>query len=87
VALKGFEAGSFYPGRTQAPAEGERSDLWLSIEPDMLPASVGAGCSDACILRLDFIGRQTLVEGGYGHMGAAKHMIIVDRVREARVLE
>jgi hypothetical protein len=39
-----------------------------------------------CTVYLDFIGRRTAVQGSYGHMGAAKNIVIVDRVLAARLL-
>jgi hypothetical protein len=36
---------------------------------------------------LDFIGRRTAVAGGYGDMGLARHIVVVDRVLGAKVLE
>ena len=86
VAVTGFETGSFYPGGAKLPPN-ESSDLWLELDPGILPRNIQNRCSDGCTVYLDLIGRRTAVAGGYGHMGLAKHMIIVDRVLEANVLE
>ncbi len=32
------------------------------------------------LYRIDFIGRRTVVRGNYGHMGLARHAIVVDRL-------
>lgn len=87
VARTGFESGSFYPGRTELPKPGERSDTWLQLEPGLLSGPMRRTCEKGCVLWLDFVGRQTSVEGGYGHMGLAKHLIVADRIVEAKVLE
>jgi hypothetical protein len=76
----------FYPGAHEAPAQGQQSDLWLSLEPQLLSPQLRKKCEQGCLLALDFIGRRTAVEGSYGHMGLAKHLIVVDRVIGARPL-
>lgn len=87
VAITGFESGSFYPRRTARPKHGERSDTWLRLEPGLLSGPVRRACEKGCVLWLDFVGRQTSVEGSYGHMGVAKRLIVADRVVQAKVLE
>lgn len=86
IAVLGFEDGRFFPGRTTMPPEREPSDLWLSIEPDILPQELADRCSDRCNIYVDLIGRRTLVAGRYAHMGAARHMVVVDRIVAARLL-
>jgi len=39
------------------------------------------------MLALEFIGRRTLVEGSYGHMGLAKHLIVVDRIIDEKAVD
>ena len=87
VAITGFETGAFYPGRTTLPPHGERSAFWLEHEPRLLPADVRDRCLKGCAVYLDFIGRRTAVRGSYGHMGLANHLILVDRVFEAKVVK
>jgi hypothetical protein len=87
VAKTGFETGSFYPGRTTPPGDEERSDFWVELDPRVLPRAVRTKCSQKCSVYLNFIGRRTVVQGNYGHMGLAKQLIVVDRVLEAEALE
>jgi hypothetical protein len=87
VLIAGFETSSFYPGRTTPPAHDERSGYWMDVPHGVLPADLWRRCGAGCAIRLDFIGRRTAVQGGYGHMSLASHMIIVDRVIEATPLE
>ena len=87
VARTGFEAGSFYPGRTTLPQADEQSDLWIELDPSDLAPEVRRSCTQGCAVYLDFIGRRTAVPGSYGHMGSARHLIIVDRVLSARILD
>jgi len=87
VARTGFETGSFYPGRTTLPQADERSDLWIELDPRVLAPDVRRSCAEGCAVYLDFIGRRTAVRGRYGHMGLASHIVIVDRVLSARVLD
>ena len=86
VVITGFETGAFFPERTALPKPGERSDFWVKPDPSLLAADVRSDCSERCALYLEFIGRRTAVEGSYGHMGLAKHIIVVDRVLRASVL-
>lgn len=87
VVNSGFESGSFYQQRTAPPSPGDRSDTWLRLEPVMLPNSARRACEDGCVVWLDFVGRQTTVDGSYGHMGLAKHLIVADKIIGAKVLE
>jgi hypothetical protein len=87
VAIRGFEAGSFHPGLERRPPPGERTRFRLELDPLLLPAGARTRCADGCAIRLDFVGRRTAVEGHYGHLGSAEHLIVADRVLDAKVLE
>ena len=87
VSISGFETRSFYPGRSTLPQGGERSGFWMELDPRLLPTDVRSRCREGCALRLDFIGRRTAVQDAYGHMGMAGHIVLVDRVLEATLLE
>lgn len=87
VLISGFETGSFYPGRNTLPQGGEQSGSWMDLDPRLLPTEVRSRCGEGCALRLDFIGRRTAVQGAYGHMGMAGHIVLVDHVLEATLLE
>lgn len=87
VAVTGFETGSFYPRRTMLPQQGEQSEFWIELEPRVLPRNARSRCSKGCAVYLDFIGRRTAARGSYGHMGLANHIVVVDRVIGADVLD
>ena len=87
VAELGFEADIFYPGRARLPTPDQESDLRLSLEPSLLPATIRSGCERRCVVALDFIGRRPVVEGGYGHAGFGKHLIVVDRLVDVKALD
>jgi len=87
VAITGFETGDFFAGRTTVPKENQSSDIWIEVDPGVLPTNVRDSCRTGCSIYLDFLGRRTAVEGHYGHMGMSKHQIVVDRVLYARLLD
>jgi hypothetical protein len=64
-----------------APAEecsyiSRGEDVWLSFSPEMERTGEVVGG----VYSIDFIGRQTLFPGSYGHMGGSDEEVIVDRV-------
>jgi len=79
--------GDFFAGRTTVPKENQSSDIWIEVDPGVLPTNVRDSCRTGCSIYLDFLGRRTAVEGHYGHMGMSKHQIVVDRVLYARLLD
>ena len=84
-----FEGSEFFPGRTTPPGEDETSGVWLSVDENApLPIAVRrkGGWEHPPLLLVDFVGRQTLFPGGYGHMGMSHDLIVVDRLLSARVL-
>jgi len=93
LAITGFEAGYFYPGWTHPPPANVRTDFRLQLDDRTLasgPMKLARGkCSGrfGCTVYLDFIGRRTAVPGSYGHMGAGKHIVIVDRVIKAKLFD
>jgi hypothetical protein len=86
VSLTGFETCRFYPGRRTLGTPPGGSDLCISLDTRVLPARLRTECAKGCALYLDFIGRETVVSGAYGHMGSAKNLIIIDRVLAAKPL-
>ena len=90
VWANGFEEASFYPNLTTPPGEME-SDLWLEVLQSTPTPKGQEGLFDiqpgkTNYILLDFVGRRTSVAGHYGHLGLAKHLIIVDRVVSAKAL-
>jgi hypothetical protein len=61
--------------------------LWVELDPHVLPTNVRSRCSEGCAVYLDFVGRRTAVQGNYGHLGLANHIVVVDRVLTANVLD
>lgn len=90
IANFGFETASFYSGRTSLPDQAKKPVPWMNFDLRQLDgdaATIARRCNDGCVVYLDFIGRQTVVEGGYGYMGMAKHKVIADRVLSVRYLD
>ena len=87
VAQLGFEADVYYPGNAKLPTPHQESDFRVSVEPSLLPATIRTRCEKSCVVALDFIGRRTTVEGGYGHAGLGRHLIVVDRILGAKALD
>jgi hypothetical protein len=90
IWAKDFEQSHFYPDLRAAPDEVPgQSQIWLDPDGGGLPVEeqqqLEASCN-GCFVYLDFVGRRTSVEGVYGHMGSARHYVIVDRLIEAKVL-
>ena len=77
-----LEGQVFCPGAaTQCPAGG--SGIWL----DYASAKRPAGWTPGGVYAIDFIGRRTKFEGGYGHMGASRHAMVVDRMISMKQLQ
>lgn len=91
VAITGFEAGLFYAGWTRRPPTELQTNLRLQLDPRSLASdpmkAARRKCTGGCTVYLDFIGRQTAVQGSYGHMGLGKNIVIVDRILAAKVLD
>ncbi|HET6941359.1 MAG TPA: hypothetical protein VFH89_04265 [Sphingomicrobium sp.] len=90
VWANGFEEGRFYPDLTTRPGE-TASDLCLEVlrttpVPKGQDRLFDIEPGKTSYILLDFVGRRTSVAGRYGHLGLAKHLIIVDRVVSAKEL-
>src|SRR4051812_8741902 len=83
-----FEGSEFFPGRTTPPGENERSGIWLSVEENATVEALGHKRGEPWprLLLLDFVGRQTLYPGAYGHMGMSRDYVVIDRLVSARPL-
>ena len=69
----GFEGSQFCPGeRSECSLHSARPWIWMN-------AGVETGV-DGKLYRVEFEGRRTRFLGGYGHMGAFDHQVIVDRM-------
>ncbi len=93
-----FEGSQFYPGRETPPDEKpfdwsmpdarhkfeqwRQTRVWLDVEH----VSLSHHGRNGRAVRIDFIGRETLYAGHYGHAGMSGHEIIVDQVLEAKAL-
>ena len=82
-----FEGQGFFPGLTRPPVadRGGFNAIWIDIEPSLRPPRTEAEpTGKARWFRIDFIGRQTLYPGQYGHFGFSRHYVIVDRILSLR---
>lgn len=102
VWIDAFEGSRFYPDWTRPPAVSAinfdapdarekmrreaRNSIWLNIAHVNLPHGFAHGGRDGRAVMVEFIGRQTLYPGHYGHLGMSGHEIVVDRLIEAREL-
>lgn len=57
-----------------------RPRIWFGYSEEKLPPTGG-------LYAVDFIGRQTLYRGGYGHMGMSDQEMVVDRMISVRKLD
>jgi hypothetical protein len=82
-----FEGSVFLPRRTNLiGVGGDEDEIWLDVETNEIPGLVDqAGYTRA--FEIDFVGRQTVVPGGHGHMGGFDHHLIVDRVISVRPID
>lgn len=76
-------SGEFYPDVTQPPLTSLPSTYSMNLNASAATAAKRAGC-DHCYLHVVFIGRQTSVPGRHGHMGSAKHLIVIEKLLEAK---
>ncbi|WP_093084111.1 hypothetical protein [Sphingobium sp. AP50] len=78
---KAFEVSRFCPAPASAcsyETDGDR--IWLSGKA---PVYVG---NDDGLYAIEFVGKQTVHKGKYGHMGAFDHEIIADKVISLRLM-
>lgn len=76
-------SGGFYPYVTRPPLNPVPSPYWLKLDEAAATAARRAGC-EHCYLHVDFIGRQTSVPGRHGHMGNAKHLVVIEKLLAAK---
>jgi hypothetical protein len=87
VWMDGFESMEFYPGaRTAEVAEKEQSGIWLKVDRELRPAPV-LPLPHYRVYFVEFDGRQSLCDGMFGHMGATRQQIIVEKFRTIRRLK
>ncbi|HEX6603927.1 MAG TPA: hypothetical protein VF027_03485 [Sphingomicrobium sp.] len=83
-----LEYSAFFPNATSYKEPQDRADwIWLRAEPppssDVIAAGQGAGTRAYAV---DLIGRRSLCEFNYGHMGAAPQEVIAERIIAMRPL-
>lgn len=67
----------------RCPQEGTAPMIWLRFSPSAeanVKIPLRPGYPDFGTFRIEFIGRRTISPGGFGHMGAYEHEMIVDRI-------
>jgi hypothetical protein len=86
VWISGFEDSSFWLGAKKYSRDGMRQASWLSLNTGSAK-SVGAQDGSGQLFRIEFLGRRSLCDGHYGHMGMWPSEIIVDQVISATPLK
>ena len=72
-----FEARRFCPTPArECGSQTPRPAIWLSFAPGVRRDSIPTNR----VYTIEFVGRRTLQQGSYGHMGMSEHEIIVDRI-------
>ena len=64
--------------------------IWLDIESKRIAGlfdPTGQQETGLRAFRIDFVGRQTVVPGRYGHLGGSEHLIIMDRLLSAERID
>jgi hypothetical protein len=93
VWLTGFEQSSYVANATAAPAidDPERHRTWLTFASGAYPDPALRAELDkmgtTAAVAIEFDGRRSRGPGrGYGHLGGAENLVIVDRIVSMRVL-
>ena len=77
-----LELNSKAPDLREQVERARLATIWLDTERVELPRPSGL---DATRYFIEFVGRQTMFPGAYGHLGMSGHEIIVDQVIALRV--
>jgi len=92
VWLSGFERSAFLSGAKAIPTEpsGNAEAVWLDFAPTAAPDPALRAEMDrmggTVAVAVEFDGRRSRDAGHYGPMGGADHVVVVDRIRSARIL-
>ncbi|MGV7120821.1 hypothetical protein [Sphingopyxis sp. 550A] len=92
VWLSGFERSAFLSGAKAIPTErsGNAEAVWLDFAPTAAPDPALRAEMDrmggTVAVVMEFDGRRSRDAGHYGPMGGADHVVVVDRIRSARIL-
>ena len=77
--VRDLEYSGFYSGAEKlSDIAGKDSNTWLSLDLREREITAGQGTGNL-VYRVEFIGRHSLCEFGYGHMGGYPQEVIVDR--------
>lgn len=88
----GFERSAFLPGSMAMPApdQARQDGIWLDFAaaspPDPALRRAMDELHSTAFVAIEFVGRRSRDEGQYGHLGGARHVVIVDRIISARLL-
>lgn len=84
IWINAFEGSAFYENYTTWPDVGAKETGWLSMSSPLESSwHLHRQQPMPDVWRISFIGRKTVVKGGYGHMGGAYYDITVDRIISA----
>ena len=83
-----FEGSQFCPAPAKEcqhvpPALRSEPYIWLNSSYSW-PAEARKRVEDEAVYEIEFIGRRTMYQGRYGHLGGADHEVIVDRLISLR---
>lgn len=89
VWIDDFESSRFFVGANDASeAEVGLGGIWLDLGTHRIPGlSREATVAGLRAFEIEFVGRQTLVAGKYGHMGTSDHEVVVDRLISVRPID
>ena len=88
VWVVGLESSRFFPNASSyKDTEGRTEKIWLRVEPSPSPAVTAAGQGAGTrAYAVDLIGRRSLCDFNYGHMGMSPKEIIAERIIAMRPL-
>jgi hypothetical protein len=87
VWIDEFEGSRFVPGaRDTTGVEVEPFGIWLNVHTNRIAGLVEEP-HELRAFEVEFIGRQTLYRGSYGHMGMSEHEVIMDELIWARPVD
>lgn len=92
VWLSGFERSSFLAGAKSIPKGPSQfsNAVWFDFAPGVHPAPALRAEMDriggTVAVAIEFDGRRSRDAGRYGHMGGARHIVVVDRIYTAHIL-
>jgi hypothetical protein len=86
IWISEFEGSIFLPGATSSKVEPDAlSRIWL--EPHTPPPAPFKRDGESHVYRIEFVGRESLYPGSYGHMGMSRDLVLVERFLKLSEIE